>query len=60
MKSKVKVSLRCFKQTSVRRWIINRKLEGWRSAEIATALQIDEGTVYTDITVDRTIPATSL
>jgi len=29
-----------------RRWIINRKLEGWRSTEIATALRIDERTVY--------------
>jgi transposase len=29
-----------------RRWIIDRKLEGWRSAEIATALRIDERTVY--------------
>jgi len=29
-----------------RRWIINRKLQGWRSTEIATALRIDERTVY--------------
>jgi transposase len=29
-----------------RRWLINRKLEGWRSTEIATALRIDERTVY--------------
>ena len=29
-----------------RRWIINRKLDGWRSTEIATALRIDERTVY--------------
>lgn len=29
-----------------RRWIINRKLQSWRSREIATALQIDERTVY--------------
>jgi transposase len=29
-----------------RRWLINRKLEGCRSLEIATALRIDERTVY--------------
>ena len=29
-----------------RRWLINRKLQGWRSQEIATALRIDERTVY--------------
>jgi len=29
-----------------RRWIIRRKLEGWKSNEIATALRIDERTVY--------------
>jgi len=29
-----------------RRWLINRKLEGWRSLEIATALRIAERTVY--------------
>jgi len=29
-----------------RRWLINRKLEGCRSTEIATALRIDERTVY--------------
>lgn len=29
-----------------RRWIVNRKLQGWRSTEIATALRIDERTVY--------------
>ena len=29
-----------------RRWIINRKLERWRSTEIATALRIDERTIY--------------
>jgi transposase len=29
-----------------RRWTVNRKLEGWRSTEIATALRIDERTVY--------------
>jgi len=29
-----------------RRWIIHRKLEHWKSAEIATALQIDKRTVY--------------
>ena len=29
-----------------RRWIVNRKLEGWRSTEIATTLRIDERTVY--------------
>jgi len=29
-----------------RRWIIHRKLQGWRSAEVATALRIDERTVY--------------
>jgi putative transposase len=29
-----------------RRWIVSRKLEGCRSTEIATALRIDERTVY--------------
>ena len=29
-----------------RRWIVRRKLQGWRSREIATALRIDERTVY--------------
>jgi transposase InsO family protein len=29
-----------------RRWIVRRKLEGWRSRDIATALRIDERTVY--------------
>ena len=29
-----------------RRWIINRKLERHRSTEIATALRVDERTVY--------------
>ena len=29
-----------------RRWIIHRKLEHWKSGEIATALRIDERTVY--------------
>jgi len=29
-----------------RRWIIHRKLDGWRSLEIAAALRIDERTVY--------------
>lgn len=29
-----------------RRWIIHRKLDGWRSRGIATALRIDERTVY--------------
>jgi len=29
-----------------RRWIIRRKLEHWKSGEIATALRIDERTVY--------------
>ena len=29
-----------------RRWIIRRKLHGWRSNDIASALQIDERTVY--------------
>ena len=29
-----------------RRWIIRRKLQGWRSNDIATALRIDERTVY--------------
>ena len=29
-----------------RRWIIHRKLEHWNSREIATALRIDERTVY--------------
>jgi transposase InsO family protein len=29
-----------------RRWIINRKLERWSTTEIATALRIDERTVY--------------
>jgi len=29
-----------------RHWIIRRKLEGWKSSDIATALQIDERTVY--------------
>ena len=29
-----------------RRWIIRRKLQSWRSMEIATALRIDERTVY--------------
>ena len=36
-----------------RRWIINRKLEGWRSTEIATALRIDERTVYRWLRVYR-------
>ncbi|MFI5450133.1 MAG: helix-turn-helix domain-containing protein [Candidatus Bathyarchaeia archaeon] len=29
-----------------RRWIIPRKLEHWKSGEIATALRIDERAVY--------------
>jgi len=29
-----------------RRWIIHRKLDGWRSRDIATALRIDDRTVY--------------
>jgi len=29
-----------------RRWIVRRKLEGWRSIDVATALRIDERTVY--------------
>jgi len=29
-----------------RRWIVHRKLGNWKSTEIATALQIDERTVY--------------
>jgi transposase InsO family protein len=29
-----------------RKWIIRRKLDGWRSIRIATALRIDERTVY--------------
>jgi len=29
-----------------RRWIVRRKLDGWRSIEIATALRTDERTVY--------------
>jgi transposase InsO family protein len=29
-----------------RRWIISRKLKSWRTTEIATALRIDERTVY--------------
>ena len=29
-----------------RRWIIRRKLDGWRSRDIATALHINERTVY--------------
>ena len=29
-----------------RRWVVHRKLEGWRSIEVATALRIDERTVY--------------
>ena len=29
-----------------RRWIIHRKLEHWKSGDIATALRIDERTVY--------------
>ncbi len=29
-----------------RRWIIRRKLEHWKSREIATALRIDEKTAY--------------
>ncbi len=29
-----------------RRWIVRRKLEGWRSTEVATALRINERTVY--------------
>src|SRR3972149_5355012 len=29
-----------------RRWIIRRKLEHWKSGKIATALRIDERTVY--------------
>ena len=28
------------------RWVINRKLKGWTSTEIATVLRIDERTVY--------------
>jgi len=34
------------KELRRRRWLINKKLEGWRSTEIATALRIDERTVY--------------
>ena len=29
-----------------RRWIIHRKLENWKSGEIASALRVDERTVY--------------
>ena len=29
-----------------RRWTIRRKLDGWKSDDIATALQVDERTVY--------------
>jgi len=29
-----------------RRWIVRRKLEGWTSSKVATALRIDERTVY--------------
>ena len=29
-----------------RRWIVHRKLEGWRSIQVATALRVDERTVY--------------
>jgi len=29
-----------------RRWIIHRKLDGWKSSDIAAALRIDERTVY--------------
>jgi transposase InsO family protein len=29
-----------------RRWIVHRKLEHWKSGEIATALRVDERTVY--------------
>ena len=29
-----------------RRWIVHRKMEGWRTIEVATALRIDERTVY--------------
>jgi len=29
-----------------RRWIIHRKLDGWRSSDIAAALRVDDRTVY--------------
>jgi len=29
-----------------RRWIVRRKLDGWKTGDIATVLQIDERTVY--------------
>jgi len=35
-----------------RRWIIRRKLEGWKVNEIADALRVSEKTV--DMLVDRT------
>jgi transposase len=28
------------------RWIVHRKLEGWRSIEVATALRVDRRTVH--------------
>ena len=29
-----------------RRWIVRRKMEGWRAVDVSTALRIDERTVY--------------